>query len=260
MAAKALVELAPGFAKDRDEDWMIYLTADKQTFLREKRRKYLAMNEAWEQCDLMFQTDLKSDPLMKQEKTNNHRQRYEQFLLKRDKMASKILDRVREYKDEGRNLQSLAIEREAHEIRKRRRLDEDDDSPGIDFAYDEYMPSSYLSRENAGKNAGKNRKIPILCPSPPPVPEPVSSTSRREKEQAADEAFLEGVPDNEVTILLELKPLIVLNSDIKEQTRDRVLTAIKSYKAKERTLNALDTFTKAIGPRRKGSSHARVSM
>lgn len=239
MASEQLVQLLPGFKDDRDEPWIRYLDASKQSFMRTSRSEFIVLREKLEQFEFTYQKDVvlnpNLSPVEKQEKTESFEKLKKKFTQLLDKKASTILDGVKGYKEEALELREKSIQKSKDEIRQRQEIclacpDSMEIEGDVDFVTDDYLPDYYVE--------GSADESDIETPIPPKALEPIKEKSRTKKRKEPDDSYLEDVSQDESNILIDLKTSIM-----KYNCRPEVLQAIKSYKARMNTIKALEFLT-----------------
>jgi len=240
MAIEALYSLAPGFALDKDEDWMIYLPPEKQMFMRNQRQKLLLINENLDTFEAAFEKYLRdnkfANPTVLQHARKDHNAQRQKFIQKRNQTAERMLIKIRELKKEAIKSRENDQRVESEAATKRRRMNQvDPDIVDVDIDVelvpDDYLPSipedtkakiKYVPKINEGATASQASRP--RTPSAPTV-----------------DPLIKGVSPGDAKILIELKSMIM-----KYECRDRVLKAIQSYRSKDKTLRALAAFTTSM--------------
>lgn len=249
MASKQLVDLLPGFRDDRDENWMRYLDARKQAYLRSSRSEFIVLREKLEQLEFTYQKDVvlnpNRSPVEKQQKAESFEKLKAKFNQWLDQKAAIILDEVRGFKEEALDLREQSIKRSTDEIRHRQEKslncpDTMEIEGEVDFVTDDYLPEYFVEADD-------DESVDEV-PSPPKTPEPVVETSRGKKRKELEDSFLKDISQDEANVLVELKVSI-----LKYDCRNDVLQTIKSYKARSNTIKTLDFLTNFTKKRMRSS-------
>ena len=246
---KALSSVAPGFLRDKDEEWLQYLESADQIQLRNEREKILRQIEVLD--------DLR-DELKKKKSLDATTQ--DKIVNKTNLINSSVkvlLKKIPKLKERALEAREIAIRAShSHGSNKRKRLDNNDDllsgSASIVHPRDfDFLPSHLLQTISRPVTVGKRSTT-----AQPTAEKAIARTTpkiRPPHQRETLEEFLKGIEPKYVELMKQLRPTID-----KFDCKDRVLNALDCHDKHNTALSIIDWLQKIRVEKGKGRSRAVV--
>lgn len=245
MADIELKKISPGFCSDRDEEWLIYLPSEKQTYLKTKRMEYIRMTDdlstiitEWKRKKVDNKHKLTKE--QKRQVDLDYKRKQKSLEQKLNSLINDILPKIKTLKAEALETKRKDIEQDSESLRKRRRTCQDDavDIEDVEFVEDDYLPSYMPSnRESCSRSTSKT----VRDNTPMDFTNLKTSPSKSANSIKQADLYLKDVKPKDAKILTELRPLIE-----KYNCRDRVVKVIDAIRTRDTTLGFFNTLDKIL--------------
>lgn len=244
MSVEALYTLVPGFKHDKDEDWLPYLSTEKQLFMRTERRQFIKLSDDLETFITSFERKYRkkknSDDPAIIEKIKRHEEKKAEYSKELKKYAKVLLKRIPDFKKEALETRKRAYEQESESFRKKSRTEDVIDIDDEDMMVDDYLPDFLLE-------GNKSKELPKETHRTPVRPTQVREPSPQVQEV---DSLVDGVDPKDAVILVELRALIN-----KYNCRDRVIKAIHAFRAARRRNKSMHALTTVVAQARVDSAN-----
>ena len=229
---KQLYLLAPGFARDKDEDWLSYLPQSDQIYMRKSRGEFIVMKD---QLD-----ELKSEQKEYLTGTAKHKElglQVVELTTEVDSMIKSLLSRIPALKQKGLRARDAAIDTDfSCPTRKRHAAELSNSSYGsVATPFDAYLPSHLIQPKPTEQPQPEIRQQ--TTPTTQKTPAGQSAG-----EQPARNTYYDGVADCDLGIMKKLRPIVE-----KFDCKDRVLETLRRFRERDDRLETLKDINAMVG-------------